>query len=1065
MVKHCILIWGFVLLTAFAWGQNQALKQLQEAEVLLDSLRYQEAAMIAKRTLETQKNPEINAQALILLGDIAQEQRDYPQAQSFFLRSLKTLQAFSTKGHPLIAQAWNNLGQNEFHLNNFDRAIQWHQNALQLRTQLFGPKHEKVADSYNNLGNCQIQLGNYAAAKQMHEKALKIRQSALPAQHVDIAISHNNLGNCAYFVGDFQEAAREYQAGLSIREKIYGSNHLKITPSLNNLGKVLYELGQWDQALAIFRRVLSIRQKSMAPNSPALASTYENIGEVLLEKGDFHSAIPYLQQAVFLHGGQENPNSAAAWHKIGLCLQRSGDYDAALNYHIAALKPIETLFGDQVYAASIYNNLGLCYMQKRVYKHSILNFGIAARILRQNFPQGHPDLAQMYNSMALCYSYQGFVDSAAINSRLAIQALQQIGQAQGIPYSQVLRTHAEVLLLQGKIAASSQVLQDALKTLAYRKGQNLWGGELSEEVMEILAQQSRTWKAEAISSKNPATALRWLKQAAEVNLEALRLLSFLRRQVGSSNAQQIWLQKRYGLYRVATDLHFRIWQQTKDRRYLEKAFELSEKSKAAQLFDAVQVGQSDKPKQIPEKWAKLEQTLRQKLAELEVERIASPSKSARFERQMLGLMQRRDSLQKVIKQWEKQKGLDQTQQDTAYPAAFLQKHLLKPKQALIEYFETESSLLVFVLRKKTIQGFALPKSQSLPYEVKRFRILLRLYPALNGSALDSNLLSWCQLSHSLYRRVFQPIQAALQGVEELMIIPDGPLSYVPFESLLCKMPDHPAYFKSHAYLLRQFPIQYNYSGSLAWELCRKSRPAWFKPKVLSMAPEFKQHALGLGDLYNNKIEANKVGSIWKGKVLLGKQATLANFLHWAPNSQIFHLATHGKYFIELNNYSAVAFAEIKDTLANDYLYTRDLYAMHLPAEMVVLSACETGVGDYHSGEGVISLVHGFLHAGAKSVVNTLWSVDDARTADLVVDFFRLLKKGERKDHALQAAKLNLLQQRPHDEVHPYYWAGLVGVGAAEAVYAPMGVYLLFGGVILFLLCLYLGRNLKKKHNL
>lgn len=1048
MVKHCILIFGFMLMAGFSWGQNDALKKLKEAEALLDSLRYQDAAMIAKRTLETQKNPEINAQALILLGDIAQEQREYSQAQSFYLRSLKTLQSFSAKGHPLIAQTWNNLGQNEFHLNNFDRAIQWHQNALQMRTQLFGSKHEKVADSYNNLGNCQIQLGNYAAAKQMHQKALNIRQSTLPAQHIDLAISHNNLGNCAYFVGDFQEAAREYQAGLSIREKIYGSNHLKITPSLNNLGKVLYELGQWDQALAIFQRVLSIRQKSMAPNSPALASTYENIGEVLLEKGDFQSAIPYLQQAVFLYGGQENPNSAAAWHKIGLCLQRSGDYDAALNYHIAALKPIETLFGDQVYAASIYNNLGVCYMQKRVYKHSIINFSIAARILQQNFPQGHPDLAQMYNSLALCYTYQGFLDSADIHSKQAIEALQRIDQAKGIPYSQVLRTRAEVLLLQGKIGASSQVLQDALKTLAYRKGQNLWGGELSEEVMEVLAQQSRTWKAEAISSKNPATALRWLKQATEVNLEALRLLSFLRRQVGSGNAQQIWLQKRYGVYRVATDLHFRLWQHTQDQRYLEKAFELSEKSKAAQLFDAVQTGQSNSSKRIPEKWAKLEQSLRQQLAELEVDKIASPSKSARYERQMLGLIQRLDSLQKVIQQWGKQNGLEQMQQDSVYPAAFLQKRLLKPKQALVEYFETESSLLVFVLRKNEMRGFALPKSQSLPYEVNRFRVLLGLYPALNGAALDSNLLSWCQLSHSLYQRIFRPVQVALQGVDELIIIPDGSLGYLPFEALLCKMPNNPAYFKTHPYLLRQFPIQYNYSGSLAWELCRKSRPAWFKPKVLSVAPEFKQHALGLGDLYNNTIEASEVGSIWKGKVLLGKEATLANFLKWAPRHQIFHLATHGKYFIDLNNYSAVAFLEIKDTLANEYLYTRDLYAMHLPAEMVVLSACETGVGDFHSGEGVISLVHGFLHAGAKSVINTLWSVDDARTADLVVDFFRLLKKGERRDRALQVAKLNLLQQRPHDEVHPYYWAALVGVGAAEAVYAPMGVWMGLGGVLL-----------------
>lgn len=1048
MVKHCILLCGFVLMAEFSQGQNQALKRLQEAEMLLDSLRYQEAAMIAKGVLKIQQNAEINAQALILLGDIAQDQGNYAEAEKSYLQSLKSLQAFTAKGHPLIAQAWNDLGENERQLKNFDRAIQWHQNALELRIRLFGPKHEKVADSYNNLGNCQIQLGNYTAAKTLHQKALHIRQNVLPPEHADIAVSHNNLGNCAYFAGDFQEAAREYQEALHIREKLFGSNHLKITPSLNNLGKILYETGQWDQALTIFQRVLDIRQKNLGSDHPSLASTYENIGEVLLEKGDYLSAIPYLQQAVFLYGGQENPSSAAAWHKIGLCLQRSGRYDDALNYHVAALGPIESLYGDQAYAASIYSNIGVCYMQKRVYTLSIRNFSIAAKILHQNYPQGHPDLAQIHNSLAICYIRQGFLDSASRNSALNLKTLQQIGQNTGVAYARALRTRAEILLQQGKISQSSTALQQALKALAYRKGQALWGNELTQEVMEVLAQQGRTWKAEAIVNKDPKLALEWQKKAAEANLEALRLVVFLRRQFNNTNTQQLWLQQQYVLYREATNLYFRIWEQSGEQSYLEQAFVLSEKSKAAQLLDAVQVGQAGAKAQMPAEWLELEQSLHRELTELELEKITTPSKRDRFEREILQRMARMDSLRRVMVKWQKKRGITPVQQDTAYSAAFLQRHLLHRHQALVEYFETESSLLVFVLKKNQIQGFSLPKSQALRWEVINFRQLLRLYPALNGTALDSNLVNWCKRSYALYHRVFRPLQKALQGTTALLIIPDGPLSYLPFEALLSKMPQNPAYFKTHPYLLRQYAIQYNYSGSLAWELCRKSRPHWLKPGVLSMAPEFKEHTLGLGPLYNNQKEASQVGQLWGGKVILGQAATLSQFLQLAPKRNILHLATHGKYFIDVDNYSAIAFTQIKDNLRNDYLYTRDLYAMYLPAEMVVLSACETGIGDYHSGEGVISLAHGFIHAGAKSVVNTLWSVDDARTAELVVDFFSLLKKGERRDLALQEAKLNLLKHRPHDEVHPYFWAGMIGIGANGPVYAPIRLWMALGVVLL-----------------
>lgn len=1035
-MKHCVLVWSILWWAIPLCGQNRAEVVLQQAELLFDSLKYQEATGLAMQCLKNQKEPQIAARALVLLGDIAVDIADYDSAAEDYQRAIQKLKAFQGKGHPLIAQAWNGLGECALNSGNFSEALHWHRRALQLRLQLFGPNHEKTADSYNNIGNCQIQLGDYGVARQMHQKALKVRKAILPPTHPDIAVSHNNLGNCAYFSGEFKEAAREYRAALAIREKTYGVNHVKVTSALNNLGKVLYEMGQWDQAMAIFQRVLGIRQKAFGPNNSAIAPTLENIGEVLLEKRDFSAAIPYLQQAVFLYGGSKEPISAAAWHKIGLCYQRSGNYDKALVYHLAALEPIKSLYGNQVFAASIHSNIGVCYLLKVEFAQSILNLSMAANILHQYYPQGHPDLAQIHNSLALCYLGQGFLDTAELQSKKAIFALHQIGQTKGLGYAQVLRTRAEIFLQRNLVSASSALLEKALKAVDYHPGQTYWGNELTLEVMKILAQQARTWKAEALSAKSKQNTLYWQKKAANTYAEALQLMGVLRSQMSSSNSRQNWLEQQYSLYREATELNFRIWQQTKQEEYLEKAFLLSEKSKGAQLLEAVQKSQAKAQVGGPPKFEKMSDSLRTRLAELESEKLSRPINAAKLEREMLGLMRQLDGVQKSILNWQKKRGI-QLPSDTVYTAKILRKKLLRRHQAMVEYFETESSFLVFVLKKSAFSGFEVPKSSAVLQEVIDFRSLLRLYPALNGTALDSNILSWIKLSWRMHQNFVAPVRSSLKEVNELIIIPDGALGYLPFEALLTRLPKKISRFKSHAYLLRQYAIQYNYSGSLAWELEQKRHSHLFKPSLLSMAPHFQGDTRGLSPLYNTFAEARKLGKLWDAKVLLGRAASLEAFQKQAPNYQILHMATHGIYVREAANLSALAFVERKDTLNNEYLFTQDLYAMRLPAEMVVLSACETGIGDYHQGEGIISLAHGFIHAGAQSVVTTLWSVDDVKTAELVVGFFQNLKKGQNRPFALQQAKLDLLRNHPNDEVHPYYWAGLIGIGTTQPLYAPI----------------------------
>ena len=146
---------------------------------------------------------------------------------------------------------------------------------------------------------------------------------------------------------------------------------------------------------------------------------------------------------------------------------------------------------------------------------------------------------------------------------------------------------------------------------------------------------------------------------------------------------------------------------------------------------------------------------------------------------------------------------------------------------------------------------------------------------------------------------------------------------------------------------------------------------------------------------------------------------------------VIHLSTHGKADDRVGDYSFLAFTEIPDSLENEYLYVRDLYNLRLNADMVVLSACETGIGELQRGEGILSLARGFTYAGAKSIINSLWSVNDQSTKFLMERFYTYLLEGLDKDAALRQAKLDYLASG--ENADPYFWAAFVPVGDMSPV--------------------------------
>jgi CHAT domain-containing protein len=266
-------------------------------------------------------------------------------------------------------------------------------------------------------------------------------------------------------------------------------------------------------------------------------------------------------------------------------------------------------------------------------------------------------------------------------------------------------------------------------------------------------------------------------------------------------------------------------------------------------------------------------------------------------------------------------------------------------------------------------------------------------PASNMAALTGNIQG---VLNKLYQALFNPIQDLLDGVEQLIIVPHGPLHYLPFHAL----------YDGRQYLLQSFEVSYLPASSLL--------------KYCQTAEKAESGLLALGYSSNGRLphaahEAQSIAQKWHGKAIVEQAATLAN-LHQNPGQyRIIHLATHGEFRPDNPLFSGLS-------LADGWLTTLDIFNMRLKASLVTLSACQTGRSVVGGGDELLGLLRAFLAAGASSLVSTFWAVEDQTTAALMQDFYQVLADGSGKGAALRQAQLN------HLDKHPYFWSPFFLVG-------------------------------------
>lgn len=414
----------------------------------------------------------------------------------------------------------------------------------------------------------------------------------------------------------------------------------------------------------------------------------------------------------------------------------------------------------------------------------------------------------------------------------------------------------------------------------------------------------------------------------------------------------------------------------------------------------------------------------------------------------------------LLKEIKDNKGQNMVTLNKVKSPSFIQDSLLKHNQALIEYFVGDSSIFVFTITKDTFHTISINKDFPLEMWVEDMRkSIVNNHEFRHRENTESNK-TYANAAFQIYQKIFHPITSLLPEDTDLIIIPDGVLNYIPFEALITSKVENLNDFSSYDYLLKKNSISYSYSATLLNEFKNKKSINSPENPLLAMAPFYDGDTTRLASIfpYSRSVrkelsplrfsgdEINHIIEITGGKKLYGKTATKEAFLENAGNYKILHLATHAQANDNSGDYSFLVFAETGDSIDNGLLYVSDLYNMNINPEMVVLSACETGLGELQRGEGVIGLTRGFAYAGAKSIVSTLWTVPDKSSSILMTKFYEYIEGGYTKDQALRKAKLDLIKNQYPE---PYYWAAYIPIGNMEAI--PLKSNLFYNSSLFYIL--------------
>lgn len=882
-------------------------------------------------------------------------------------------------------------------------------------------------------------------------------------------------GTCLGKKGRALEAVRYFESTRSqLSEKFDSEERLSFQIRLDkSMGHYYKQLNAMDLALRHFLDVFNAQEELKVGESD-LARSCLNIGVAMSRKNDLSQASAYLKRG--LQYAEGNPPYQSKFQtNLGMVALASGDpvaaeyafrkaYDLRLQF---TPDDDEGLGGALLFLASAALGAG------------------EDSTAQEYLLKAHSHLIQCLDCNELWgdyYTQYSQLKTAAGDPQSALEdGLMAVQYFEMDPFLQ--RQWAIQQIENGRLYLELDSIKEAegrfRKALAAFLPSFLPESE-SNAMPQVDSLQTDPWIIEGLKGLSDASYLRYKQNpkdtdALEKSMEYLNLAveqaSNIRRAFVSPDARLGLTGKVYSLFELAIVRALELEKAKGDQSYRALAFSLAEQGKSAVLLEEIAAadmvsGQS------------MSGDLQDQLAELDLNyrifrECAQSAEGPRAQECQFksdsALRARGELLLQIRDQYP-------AYFSARYQAPILSVDTLQlrlgEEEALIEYFLGDANLVIFAMTRDKFEVIRQPLPEDLVNNIRALRSSI----TTNGSS--KALKDFRTYGRKLYQQIVEPWAALLsEKVKAVTIVPDGLLSYLPFEVLLDEDPREKIY-PQLPYLIYKYRFSYAYSATLRYR--NRAAVRVDKTRVLACALSFSEDMAGttrgsidredLSALPNATEEAKAIGERFDGSFLLDGEATESAFREQAPNFGILHLATHTIFNDSNPDATRIVFAN-EEGQNDGYLHAYELYGLSLNADLAVLSACQTGDGELLRGEGVMSLGRAFTYAGCRSTVITLWPLNDEASGTIMADFYRYLSKGLPKDEALHEAKLNYLNAQNGPKANPFYWAAYIQTGEKSAVskqswidtayrYAPIGGV----PILLLLVILFFRRRARKsKH--
>ncbi|HEX8290126.1 MAG TPA: CHAT domain-containing tetratricopeptide repeat protein, partial [Pyrinomonadaceae bacterium] len=874
--------------------------------------------------------------------------------------------------------------------------------------------HPMEVSTLNRLGLAYNSLGQPRAALGHYERALTVSRSLGDIRNE--ARMLNNAGGAYDIMGEPQKALDHYGRALSLWESLGDAGAQG--DALNNIGVSYYALGELQLALDYYERALPLMKAVGNPRKEA--ATLDNVGVAFIALGEPRLALDHLGRALELRraagDAQGEGNSLT---QMGVAYAALGEAEQSLDYYGRAL-PLRRAAGDRRGEAVTLKNAGIAYASL-----------------------GQPQKAVEYYEQAL-------------------KLLRAVGSR---------REEATTLLFLGKAHTLSG---DARKGADYYAQALSIFQALSDRLGEARARQSL---AEAESARGDFTAAHAQIEAAVSIIEATRA------RVLSQHLRTSFFATRQDAYEFEIDLLMRMHRLDPSKGYDAAALGVSERARARGLLEMMSESGIEVRQGVDAALLGRERELSQRLSAKAARLISMLGQQNRQEQaaalkkevgaleeeyqQVLGDIRRRSPRYAALTQ-PRPLGLREIQQ------------LLDPDTLLLEYSLGAERSYLWAVTRGGLRSFQLPGRERVEQAARRLYELVTARSVRKQGESARQRQERISQSDSLTpeaagelgRLLLGPAASELRG-RRLVVVADGALQYIPFAML--PVPGSPSGVDNYRPLIAEHEVVSLPSASTLAVQRRELAGRKSSPNNIALIadPVFDsgdqrvtsktKHAPGspagaaedsaatrtlehlsaqaagaqggprIARLPYTRQEAERILAVAPSASnlrALDFKASLATALGGELHKYRYvHFATHGYIDSERPALSAIVLSLVNERgePQDGLLKTQEIYNLNLPAELVVLSACQTGLGKEIKGEGLVGLTRGFMYAGAARIIVSLWNVSDKGTADLMSRLYKgMLKDGLRPAAALRAAQLELRRQKQWQS--PYYWAGFVQQG-------------------------------------